>query len=67
MDSFQGGAVDASSVPAGRAETVETVDWSQGGAVIASSVPAGWAESGSDASEASGTREGRRFPRGPVG
>ena len=31
MDSFQGGTMDASSVPAGRVETVETVDTSQGG------------------------------------
>ena len=44
MDSSQGGAVDASSVPTGRAETVETMDSSQGGAVDASSVPAGRAE-----------------------
>ena len=44
MDSSQGGAIDASSVPAGRAETVETTDLSQGGAVNASSVPAGRAE-----------------------
>ena len=58
MDSSQGGALDASSVPAGRAETVETMDSSQGGAVDASSVPAGRAESGSDASAASGIDQG---------
>ena len=55
MGYFQGGAVDASSVPAGRAKTVETIDSSRGGAVDASSVPAGRAESGSNASAASGT------------
>ena len=44
MDSSQGGAVDASSVPTGRAETVETMDSSQGGAIDAFSVPAGRAE-----------------------
>ena len=44
MDSSQGGVVDASSVPAGRAESVETIDSFQGGAVDASSVPAGKAE-----------------------
>ena len=55
MDSSQGSAVDASSVPSGRAETVETMDSSEGGAVNASSVPAGRVERGSDASAASGT------------
>ena len=55
MDSTQEGAVDTSSGPAGRAETVETMDSPQGGAVDASSVPAGRAESDSDASAASGT------------
>ena len=54
MDSSQGGAVDAYSVPTGRAETVETINSSQGGAVDASSVPAGRAESDSGASAASG-------------
>ena len=58
MDSSQGGAVDASSVPPGRVETVETMDSSQGGAVDASSVPEGRADSGSDASAASGTDQG---------
>ena len=58
MDSSQGGAVDASSVQAGRAETVETMDSSQGGAVDASSVSAGRVESDSDASAASGTDQG---------
>ena len=47
MDSSQGGAVDASSVPAGRAKTVETIDASKdpskGGAVDASSVLVGTA------------------------
>ena len=59
MDSSQGGAVDASPVPAGRAETGETMGSSQGGAVEASSVPAGRAESDSGASEASGTDQGK--------
>ena len=58
MDSSQSGAVDASSVPEGRAETVETTDSSQGGAVDASSIPAGKAEIGSDASTTSGTDQG---------
>ena len=58
MDSSQGGAVDASSILAGRAEKVETMDSSQGGAMDASSVPAGRAEIGLDASAASGTDEG---------
>ena len=58
MDSSQGGAVDAYSVPTGRAETVETINSSQGGAVDASSVPAGRAESDSGASAASGTDQG---------
>ena len=58
MDSSQGGAVDASSVPAERAETVETMNSSQEGAMDASSVPAGRAESCSDASAASGTDQG---------
>ena len=53
MDSSQRGAVDASSVPEGRAETVETRDSSQGGAVDASSVPEGRDESDSGASKAS--------------
>ena len=44
MDSSQGGAVDASSVPAGSAEPVETMDSSQGGTADASSDPAGRAE-----------------------
>ena len=46
MDLSQGGAVDASSVPTGWAETVETVGSSQGGAVDvdASFVPARRAE-----------------------
>ena len=44
MYSCQGGAENASSVPAGRVETVETMDSSQGGAVDASSDPAGRAE-----------------------
>ena len=44
MDSSQGGEVDASSVPAGRAETVETMDSSQGGAVDACSAPSGRVE-----------------------
>ena len=44
MESSQEGAVDASSVSAGRVETAETMDSSQGGAVDASSVPAGRAE-----------------------
>ena len=47
--------MDASSLPAGRTETVETMDSFQGGAVDASSVPAGRAESDSGASAASGT------------
>ena len=58
MDSSQWGAVDASSAPAGRAETVETMGLSQGGVVAASSVPAGRAESSSGASAASGTDQG---------
>ena len=44
MDSSQGGAVDASSAPAGRAETAEAMGSSQGGAANASSAPAGRAE-----------------------
>ena len=44
MGSSQGGAVDASLVPTGRAGTVETMDSSQGGAVDPSSVPAGRVE-----------------------
>ena len=44
MDSSQGSTMDASSVPAGRAETAETMDSSQGGRMDASSVPAGRAE-----------------------
>ena len=58
MDSSQRGAVDASSVPAGTAETVNTMDSSQGGAVDASSVPAWRADSDSGASAASGTDQG---------
>ena len=58
MDSSQGGAVDARSVPASRTGTVETMGSSQGGAVDASSVRAGRAESGSDASAAFGTDHG---------
>ena len=50
--------MNSSSVPAGRAETVETMDSSQGGAVDASPVPAGRAESDSSASAASGTDQG---------
>ena len=46
MGSSQGGSVDASSAPAGRAETVETMGSFQGG-MDASSVPAGRAESDS--------------------
>ena len=57
IGSPQGGAVDASSAPAGRAETVETMGSSQGG-VDASSVPVGSAESDSGASAASGTDQG---------
>ena len=52
------GAVDASSVPARRAETVETMDLSQGGAVDVSSVPAGRTENDSGASAAYGTEQG---------
>ena len=59
MDSSRGGAVDASSVPAGRAETVETMGSSQGGAVDASLVPAGRAERDSGASAVSGTDQGK--------
>ena len=44
MESSQEDPVDASSVPTGRAETVETMESSQGGEVHASSVPAGRAE-----------------------
>ena len=58
MNSSQGSAVDASSVPAGRAETVETLDLYQGGAVDASLVPAATAESDSGVSTASGTDQG---------
>ena len=47
--------MDASSVPTGRAETVET---SQGGAVDASFVPAGRDESDSSSSANSGTDQG---------
>ena len=54
MDSSQGGAVDASSAPAGRTETVGTMGSSQGAVVVASSVPAGRAESDSGASAAFG-------------
>ena len=50
--------MDASSAPAGRAETVEMMGSSQGGAVDACSVPAGRVESGSGASTASGTDQG---------
>ena len=57
MGSPRGGAVDASSAPAGRAETVDTMVSSQGG-VDASSVPAGRDESDSGASAASGTDQG---------
>ena len=57
MRSSQGGAVDASSAPAGRAETVETIGSSQGG-VDASSVPTGRAETDSGASAASSTDQG---------
>ena len=49
--------MDASTGPAGRAETVETIDSSQGG-VDASSVPAGRTESDMGASAASGTDQG---------
>ena len=59
--------MDASSAPAGRVETVETMGSSQGG-VDASSVPAGRVESDSGASTASGTDQGNgEDPRGPVG
>ena len=44
IGSSQGGAVDVSSAPAGRAET-ETIGLSYGGAVDAPSVPAGRADS----------------------
>ena len=43
MDSSEGGAVDGSSAPAGRAETVETMGSSQVG-VDASPAPTGRAE-----------------------
>ena len=68
MDSSQGGAVDASSAPGGRAETADTMGSSRGG-VDASSFPAGSAESDSGASAASGTDQGNGedAPRGPVG
>ena len=56
-DGFVSRGVDASSVPAGRAETVETMGSSQGG-VDASSVPAGRVESDLVASAASGTGQG---------
>ena len=58
MGSSQGGVVDASSAPMGRAETGETMSSSQGGAVDASSVPAGRAESDPDAASASKTGQG---------
>ena len=45
MDTSQGGVVDASSVPIGRAETAETIRSSQGGVVDASSVSEGRVES----------------------
>ena len=60
--------MDASSAPAGRVETVETMGSSQGG-VDASSVPAGRAES--DSGRISSLRHRpkgrRRSPGGPVG
>ena len=58
MISSHKSAVQPPSVPARRAETVETVDSFQGGTVDASSVPAGRAESASDASAAPGTDQG---------
>ena len=68
MGSSRGGAVDASSAPAGRAETIETMGSSQGG-VDASSVPAGRAESDPGEAPASDTDKGTvrihpRFYRG---
>ena len=69
MESSQGGAVDASSVPAGRTEMVKTMDSSQGGAVDAPAVPAGRAEKWLRriSSLRHRPRERRRSPRGPVG
>ena len=58
MNSSQGGAVDASSAPAGRTETPETMGSSQGGAVDASSVTAETAESVPGAAAASDTDHG---------
>ena len=46
--------MDASSVPAGRAQTIEAMDSYQGGAVDTSSAPAGKIESDSGASGTSG-------------
>ena len=57
-DSAQGGAVDASSVLAGRVETVETMDSSQGGAVSAASIPAGDDERDSGALAATAPTKG---------
>ena len=45
MGSSQGGAVDASSAPRGRAKTADTMGSSEGDAVDASSIPAGRVES----------------------
>ena len=50
--------MDASSAPAGGAETSETMGSSQGGAVDASSVPAGRAESDPGAAADSDTDQG---------
>ena len=50
--------MDASSAPAGGAETSETMGSSQGGAVDASSVPAGRAESDPGEAPASDTDQG---------
>ena len=57
MGSSQGGAMYASSAPAGRAENVETMGSSQG-RVDASSVPEGRAESDPGTSAASGIDQG---------
>ena len=58
--------MDASSVPARRAETIETVNSSQGGAVDASSVLAGRAEIRRISNLWHRPRERQRTPPGPV-
>ena len=69
MDLSQGGAVDASSVPTGWAETVETVGSSQGGRGVRLLGPAreGRKRLRRISSLRRRSSERRRPPRGPVG